>query len=519
MINYSKAKSNNPYTHDREFRNGNGQTGPVQFDLGSGFVPYKLVEDPSIDVPANYKLRRTRDDYGVQDESIRSAKGDVTWNVPAKPDFSGIVKGGVKFLHRSRVVDLTSVRLVPVGNWTLADTGAQLPSVGVYNNQFQSGFLPNRTAIDDFIAANPALVTHDQAAEITNSEEDDYQIQEYIYAAYLMSKVDIKKLTLLGGVRWERTDANIRAVREETRNGVFTAVPVSGPTSYDKFFPNLQAVYHFTDELLLRAAITQTIGRPAYEDTRPLTLLDFGGDPLSVDPNYPNTGSVKIGNPKLKPYFSRNYDLSLEYYGKKNGTVISLAAFRKDIADPIYQFTETQTNVNYLGYGFYNLTFTSQLNGTSGRISGLEFSIYQPFTFLPSPFDGLGVNLNFTKISSNEVIPTRPGEDIPFSRQPSDIRNFTLFYEKGKFAGRVSYSYTGEQIYSLGSNLLNDRYETARGEYDAQVSYRITPHYAVTLAVRNLTREPEQASYGIKSLVQHSRLLDRDWRLSLDFNF
>ncbi|HVT73651.1 MAG TPA: TonB-dependent receptor [Lacunisphaera sp.] len=520
MLTFSAARANNPYTHDREFRNANGQTGPIKFDLGSGFVPTLWQPDPTIDLPVNYSLRRTRDDYGVQDEKIRSAKVDVTWAFPDSAAVSGNVKTGVKFLHRSRVVDLESRRLVPVGTWNLAQTGDQLPSVKVYDDRFDSLFLPSRASIDQFIAANPALVTHDPAGESSNSIEDDYAIQEYIYAGYLMSKVDYKKLTLLGGVRWEKTDATIRAVEEVTAGKADPVrIPNSGVTSYDKFFPNLQGVLHLTDQLQLRAAITQTIGRPAYEDSRSLAILNYSSILGPIDPTYGNTGSVTVGNPKLKPYGARNYDLSLEWYAKKGGGVMSVAAFRKDISDPIYSYSETQRNVIYSGVGFESLTYTSKLNGTSGKISGVELSIYQPFYFLASPFDGFGVEANYTKISSSEVIPTRPGEAIPFFRQPGKIANFTLFYEKYKFSGRVAFTYSSDQIYTLGSGLLSDRYERARGQVDVQMKYRINDHYSISASVRNLNREPDEMSFGIKSLVQMSRLLDRDYKVGVDFNF
>ncbi|MBE7539247.1 MAG: TonB-dependent receptor [Opitutaceae bacterium] len=520
MLTFSKAKSKNPYNHTREFRNANGATGDIKFDLGTGFVPIFWQADPAVDVPSKYPLRRTRDDYGIQDEKIRSAKVDVTWEFPDSFGVRGNVKSGAKFLHRSRVVDLESRRLVPVGNWNLGQTGDQLPSVKVYNDRFDSLFLPNAVAIDKFISANPSLVTHDLVGESTNSIEDDYAIEEYIYAGYLMSKVDIDKLTLLGGLRWEKTDATIRAVQEVTvGRGNPVQIPNSGVTSYDKFFPNVQGVYHFTDQLQLRAAITQTIGRPAYEDSRTLAIFNYSSILSPVDPTYGNSGSVTVGNPKLKPYGAKSYDLSLEWYARKGGGVVSIAAFRKDIADPIYSYSETQRNVIYSGVGLESLTYNSKLNGTSGRISGVEFSIYQPFHFLPSPFDGFGIEANYTTISSSEVIPTRPGEDIPFFRQPDKIANFTIFYEKYGFSGRVAYTYAGEQIYTLGGSLINDRYETARGQVDVLLRYRVNDHYSITASVRNLTREPDEMSYGIKSLVQSSRLLDRDYKVGVEFNF
>jgi len=521
VATYSHAKENRLYTTDREFRNGNGQTGPISFDLGDGFVPVRWVVDPTIDVPARYPLRRTRDDFGVVDEKIYTARTDVRWDSNEILGHPGYLKSGFKFLKRSRITDLESRRLVPAGAaWNLADTGPQLPSVPVYDRRFQSLFLPRIEAIDAFIASHPSQVTHDPVGESTNSIEDDYQIDEYIYGAYAMGTIKIDRFRLLGGVRWEKTDATIRAVEERTvGNTAPLRIPNSGVTSYDKWFPNIQGVYRFTEQLQLRAAFTQTIGRPAYEDARSLAIFNYSPLVAPLNPQFNNTGSVTVGNPRLKPYGAKSYDLSLEWYANKIGSVFTLAAFRKDIADPIYTFTETQQNVVYSGVGLSTLNFSGKLNGTSGRISGVEFNVHQPFRFLPAPLDGLGIDGNMTIISSREVIPTRRGEDIPFFRQPSKIRNLTLFYEKSGLSARVAYSYQGSQINSLGSTLIQDRYNVARCQYDAQVSYRFTRNYSVTAAVRNITREPDELSYGLKYLVQSSRLLDRDYKVSLNFNF
>lgn len=521
LVSYSHATENRPYTHDREFRNANGQTGPIRFDLGNGFVPVSWEVDPAIDVPSRYPLRRTRDDWGNTDEKIYTAKTDLRWDSTDILGKTGYVKTGFKYLQRKRVVDDESRRLIPAGAaWNLGDTGAQLPSRAVYDGRFQTLFLPNSATIDPWIASHPAQVTHDLAAESANSIENDYNIAEYIYAGYAMGSVKLDQLRLIGGMRWEKTSATIRADEERTINGaVPVRIPKSGVSDYSKWFPSIQGVYRFNDRFQARAAYTQTIGRPGYEDARPLAILNYSSILNPTNPQFGNTGSVNVGNPKLKPYGAKSFDLSLEWYGKKGGTVVSLAGFRKNISNPIYPFVETQQNVVYSGVGMQTLSFSSKLNGTSGRISGVELTVHQPFRFLPSPFDGFGIDGNLTEITSQEVIPTRPGEIIPFYRQPSHIRNFTLFYEKYGFAARIAYTYAGEQVNSFGSNLLQDRYNTGRKQYDAQARYRFTKNYSLTFAVRNLTREPDELSYGIKNLVQSSRLLDRDYKLSLDFNF
>jgi TonB-dependent receptor len=521
MATYSHAREERPYTTTREFRNASGATGPISFDLGSGFVPVRWDVDPAIDVPSKYTLSRTRDDTGTVDEKIYSTKTDVRWDTINLLGFPGYLKSGGKFLKRARLTNLESARLRPAGAaWNLGETGAQLPSRSVYNGRYQSLFLPNIQAIDAFISARPNQVTHDLVGESTNSIEDDYQIAEYIYAAYAMAGIKIGKLRAVGGVRWENTSATIRAVEERTvGNARPTITPTSGRKEYSKLFSNLQALYRFTDRLQLRAAFTQTLGRPAYEDARSLAIFIYTPIVNPPNPQFSNIGSVIVGNPALKPYAANNYDLSLEWHGGKSGGVFTLGAFRKDIANPIYTFIDTQLDVVYRGVGLQSLSYTGKFNGTTGRISGLEFSLHQPFRFLPKPWDRFGLDGNITAISSSEVIPTRPGEDIPFFRQPGKIRNLTLFFEQPGFSARLAYSYSGEQISSLGSNLLNDRYNRARAQFDGQVNFRINRHYSVTAAVRNLTREPDEMSFGIKNLVQSSRLLDRDYRLSLDFNY
>lgn len=517
MVTYSGAKEDRGYFNVRQFRNATGATGPIAFDLGS-FVPTRWDVDPAIEVPSRYSLRQTRDDTGLVQEDTFTAKTDLRWDLDQVMGRPGFLKTGVKFTRRARTADLESVRYIPVGNWNLGAVGT-LPEVAVYHGRYTSGFRIDWDKTNAFIAANPTLLSYDAANSAANSIEDDYDIDEFIYSGYTMGRIKLGAVTLLAGARWERTDATIRAV--EARNVAGTIVgrfPNSGSAAYDKVLPNLQGVYRPTDNLLLRAAVTQTIGRPAYEDARP--LAQFRYDPIAapVNPAYGNTGTLTVGNPQLKPYDSSNLDLSMEWY-VKGGGLLSVAWFHKDIKDPIYAYAETLQNTVYSGVGLQTLAVTGRRNAERGRINGWEFTLYQPLRFLPSPLDGLGVDGNLTLIDSRTVIPTRRGADLPFFRQPGRISSVAVFYEKYGFSARLAWTYADEQIYTLGSAPLSDIYRKSRGQYDVQIGYRLSAHYALTASVRNLTREPEEFSFGIRSLVQSSRLLDRDYRLGVNFNF
>jgi TonB-dependent receptor len=518
MLTFSRAKEDRVFDRVLAFRPASGVSGPVQFDIGR-FDFNRFDVDYTVDVPANYQLRRTRDDWGLVEEDTGTAKVDLTWNTDTVFNRRSQLRAGFKYTQRDRVTDFESRRLVPVGNWRLNQIGV-LPGVPVYGDRFHSGFHINHDATWDFVRANPALTRPDEVDSAANSIEDDYNIDEYIYAGFAMGNATFGKLTLLGGLRWEKTDATIRAVEARFAGNTFLGhFPASGSTSYDKLFPNAQAVYRFHERMVARAAITRTIGRPAYEDARP--LANFRYEPLgdaALNPAFPNVGTLSVGNPDLGPYDSMNYDVSLEWYAQGRG-VISIAAFRKDVDDPIYGFSELRQNVVHNGIALERLNVSTQLNADSGRISGIEFTVYQPFTFLPAPFDGFGIDANFTKITSKLSIPTRPGEDLPFFRQPGEIVNVTLFYERGRISGRLAWTRSDEQLYTLATDVIRDIYRRPREQYDLQLRYKFGDRYAVTGSVRNLTRQKEQFSYGIRHLMRTSRLLDRDYKLGVEFRY
>jgi TonB-dependent receptor len=517
---HSKANEDRPYTDVLAFRNGNGGTGPVTFNL-AGFDFRRWDVNPTIDLPSKYPLRRTRQDFGTVEEETQSARLDVRWDPDRIFGHRGFVKTGFKYVQRDRVSDLESRRLVPVGNWNLGAVGV-LPGVSVYDDRFPSGFLLDYDRTWQYLQANPALTTVDPVESLANSVEDDYAIKEYIYSGYAMASLKLNQLTLLGGLRWERTDATIRAVQVRSAGSTLLGrFPTVGTAVYDDYFPNVQAVYRFTERVLLRGAITETIGRPAYEDARPLARFRY--DPLgaaALSPAFPFSGTLDVGNPELGPYRARNFDLSFEWYMKSRG-MISLAAFRKNIDNPIYTFSETQRNLDYSGIPLEFLAVTIRRNAESAEVTGAELNLYQPFSFLPSPFNGFGVDLNLTRITSEVKIPTRRADDLPFFRQPGKIANFTLFYEKAKFSGRIAWNYADDQLYTLGSNALNDVYRKPRGQWDLLLRYRVSSHYSITGSVRNLTRASERFEYGPSgsNLTRTSRLLERDYKVGVNVNY
>ena len=88
-------------------------------------------------------------------------------------------------------------------------------------------------------------------------------------------------------------------------------------------------------------------------------------------------------------------------------------------------------------------------NADSGHIAGVELTYQTFFTFLPSPLDGLGVNLNYTFADSSVTVFGRTG-DLPFFRQSDRVGNAAVLYEKYGVTGQFSVSYNSPSLGTLG---------------------------------------------------------------------
>lgn len=133
-------------------------------------------------------------------------------------------------------------------------------------------------------------------------------------------------------MRVERTEGDYAAIAFDVEtSGLDQGYNTFGKRSYTDWFPGLTVRYDVGDNLVFRGAATRAIGRPNYESLAPFVQIEGAseGEP-----------EVSMGNPNLKPLYSNNFDLSVEYYVGNRG-VLSAAAFYKDIKNPIYETTRT----------------------------------------------------------------------------------------------------------------------------------------------------------------------------------
>ena len=187
-------------------------------------------------------------------------------------------------------------------------------------------------------------------------------------------------------------------------------VPADVKQSYHNFLPALNAILEPADYFLIRLNLAQTLTRPSLTSMLPGAAVSLSGA----------NRNVTTGNPLLKPFTSKNVDLSFEWYYTKGG-LLSFAFFYKHI-DTLIQTITSQVPYagNPLGlpislvlaacgtsYGTAcneNLiwNFSQPINSKGSPLYGTEINWQQPFDFLPDFWSNFGVLGNVTFVQAKQ---------------------------------------------------------------------------------------------------------------------
>src|SRR5690606_30693647 len=105
---------------------------------------------------------------------------------------------------------------------------------------------------------------------------------------------------------------------EETRRRVTAewGNRMTAEGKYRNYFPSVHLKYEFRPGLIARASWSNGIGRPPFDSIIPNNSVND------------ETLRVSVNNPELRPQYSDNYDLGLEYYFRSQG-MVSAGVFRK----------------------------------------------------------------------------------------------------------------------------------------------------------------------------------------------
>lgn len=488
----STGERNTPRRVDWEFRSAAGAF-PSSYVLG-GDIPI-ITPNAAYFNPASYPFRRVRFRTDLEREEIFSGQADLRRPV-SFGNVNGFLKAGAKLVRSQKTQDRANVNYNLAAGaanaFTLADGGmAGAEPEGFMRGRYRFGPTMNLAATQAYYRANPGRFAFDAATTLNNAIVADYDAEEEITSGYGMASLNLApQLTVVGGLRVERTEAYYAGNELLSRAGVSTGFNrVVVPRSYTKALPGLHLNWRPGKQVALRAAWTNTYGRTNYTDLAPRNVLDdldLGGGVFE--------GSLSSGNPLLKPFESRNLDVSAEYYLASAG-IVSVGLFRKDIESPVYRRSFTLNNTVYNGRTYSRLAVSRPENAGDARVSGIEFNYQQFFTRLPGALGGLGVNFNYTKTDSSVTVFGRT-DTLPFFKQADEIGNLALLYEKYGIEARVALSFNSAYLEAVGTDRNGDEYTDRRRPIDVKVSYRINRRLRVFVDFLNVGKEPLRTYTG-----------------------
>jgi TonB-dependent receptor len=244
---------------------------------------------------------------------------------------------------------------------------------------------------------------------------------------------------------------------------------VTKDSTYTEYFPGLHFRYAMKKNLLLRASYSTGMSRPSFGDIMPDTTINDVN--LTVSQN--NTG--------LRPQFSENFDVSIEFYFEPAG-LLSVGAFRKNLSNFIFSDTyvipdgpDNGFDGEYAGY-----LLSTKKNGGNGEANGLEFSYNQQLTFLPGAFRNLSAYVTYTLIDSVGDYNTRGAtSDDQLAQFVPTAWNIGLTWKGYGFTVRAQYNYNDRFLNAYNANAAARIYDDDRKDGSLSVKYQIRKELAV----------------------------------------
>ncbi|MBU2876136.1 TonB-dependent receptor [Aliiglaciecola lipolytica] len=316
---------------------------------------------------------------------------------------------------------------------------------------------------------------------------------------------------------------------------------------YTDYLPSFNLNFKLTEQDQLRFAAAKVMGRP------PINRLFANSNVRVADVNAtmnPDSGEISVdrdaelsgsstNSPYLRPFYANQYDISYEHYFDETDGAIVVALFYKDIKSFINDFTIDP--FDFAGNGFQtpssievpvfldsddpsaeatqatdangeplfitvpttNGPYTTAVNNREGGyIRGIELAYTQVYSYLPAPWDGLGVSASYSYTESEIQFQTNLGGTSVPQQLPGlseTVVNGTFFWEYEDFETRVNVrwrdAFVSKQV-AVNEQIVNFDDELI---IDYQASYDINDNLGVLFQINNLTDAPTKSYFGRES--------------------
>jgi len=497
----------------------------------------------------NYVVTAANGSMRATDDTRRSAyanvRRDFIWRVPftlkAGLDVRQVVRDGRGFGAAYTYLGLNGLAsTTTAGSDDLALPFAN-PTHGrrIHVNGFPRIHGISSGALAEHLRANPGQFGAPNANTFYRSEVSLSNVaEETVSAAFLRSDLALfgNRLKLVGGVRAEQTNIDASGpLNDPTRNfqrdvqgnvlrNAAGVIQLIRPTSdalgvsqltyldrgssvnkeYFRLFPSLNASYNVRENLVARAAIYTSIGRPDFNQ--------YSGGVTLPDAELPpsNTNRITVNNSGIKPWSARSVNVRLEYYFAGLGQ-FTVGVFRREFRD-FFAADVFRPDAGFLGnygldpevYGDYDVA--TQRNLTTGvRMQGVTANYKQALTFLPHWARGVQI---FGNLSSQRALGDATANFAGFIPR-SGSWGASLTRDRVKL--HLNWNYRGRArrgAVATGSSIEPGTYQwgNTRLVTDLIVEYRVWKRVAVFANLRNLTHAYDELEIAGPSTPEVARL-------------
>ncbi len=296
---------------------------------------------------------------------------------------------------------------------------------------------------------------NDQALSTMNN----YDGNEDQSAAYIMATINIgPQITLIPGVRYQNLQTTYKGSQgmqntSSDLGGAYNHYDTTVTESHGYWLPDVSLKYKPFEWFDVRLSYTNTLAYPDFNAIVPKINVSS------------TQQSITYNNFQLVPSRSTNYDLYFSFYNNAIG-LLTVGGFLKQIDNLIYPTFFYASGSAALQYFPPALVATAPIPSGSPQINtfindpnratdyGLEFDWQTHFWYLPHPFNGLVLNLNYTHVFSKEKYPyvnlvkvgrVRVPVDTSYTTrllyQPDNIANLSVGYDYEGFSVRISMIY------------------------------------------------------------------------------
>jgi len=479
------------------------------------------------------------------------------WELMTREDGATLWNDGQALLHE----DISSV--YEPDNFMAGNSGAGVPTrwnaitdfdgaLAAYAdrvNEFYGFSQGDESFVSDYESFYRVMgMTPDRRGSADNTEESQ--------AVYVQANIDALGSSLVGnvGLRYVNTELTSSALVGDaylaTHGGELDTIVKT--KDYSNVLPSLNLSYHLNDSMIVRFAAAKVMARPDFDNAKAGATVTADGwqeeDGWQDGSSFTDNDSYVGGSVELDPYEATQFDLAYEWYFS-DSNMLSAGLFYKDIESYIftqnivgggvveghetevvdrapYPTSDTSNGEVALPDGqltaavpLYFETVQIPVNGSGGKIQGIELAYQHNFDFLPGIWSNLGVLANFTMTdSSADYFKDSLGNeevDLPFLDQSEHAYNLMGYYQSENLMVRLAYNWRSESLHNAANTDNNVIWRDAYGQLDGSFSYLMNNGFELVGSVSNLLEESDQyfsAALSDGNLVDGASVpRDRNW--------